>query len=1036
MRRKIGLLCQLGTLVVMGAISVTNAQARATEWNVDIDAGDLVPALKQLANQTGMQILFRPEDLQGRTSQAVRGEMSSARALSLMLGDSGVSYETVNGSTVILTPVSSIRVAALSNPDTASVPEGPDAIDSRNQNEEIGPGAKIPQILVRGARTLNADVARGEDDIQPYVILDAERIRRSGAVDLGSFIREQLTASTETVSNSQLPSGAGSASIISLRGLGASETLILVNGRRVSSFFVQGIPQQPDISAIPLSAVERVEVLPSSASGIFGGSATAGVVNIVLKKDFSGIDVGASFGNTLRNDRTFVEGSINGGLSARDGRFSVMVSGSYKDFGDLQTSEREFLRKSRETVSINNPSTFLNAAFPPLGSTTNIRSSTNAALTLKGGGGSIGSNKTFIPPGYAGVASDGGAALRANAGTYNLELADTAQTSGGQASILTAPTAKFGAVTIRNQFSDRFEGFLDLSLADNVGRYLSNGGRGIYTVTAASPINPFNQTIRVSTPVYGLDGEITTRVFSRRATGGLLVRFPFDWGGEFSYSWSGTKFSRTEPNAEAVARINAALLSGALNIFQDTSRVDFAAFSDIATTVQPVSTTVRNPAFRASGPLHLPLPGGPPVLTTLIEHRKEIFNDYFRTSAAGTAIYPSRHQSVTSGYAELYTPIVSDRNRLKAIHALDFQLAVRHDKYTTVGANVLNSPTDTVIREENAFSSTDPTVGLMYRPVQGLSLRASYAEGFLPPNVSQLVATEPSTVFTSNLTDPRRANEPVALVLDTTTGGNPDLRPESSQSYSIGLILQPAAIEGLRFSADKTKIRKRDNIRSVPLDQFAVDSELAVPGLFTRAERTDANDPQNYGVGPIEAFNSALINVSETKIDVLDLALNYEHEAWFGTFARWSFRGTRQTHLLSQVTPTSLEREEAGLSTTPIWKVNAGLSVDVRKWSFLWQSRFSDSYWLNSTHETNPSQASAKIRSQIYHDLAVEYSNLSNQELSASSSDSLLSGLTVRLGVRNVFNTSPPIDVTVGSGYSLSGDPRLANYYFFVGKHF
>src|SRR5262249_20376678 len=147
----------------------------------------------------------------------------------------------------------------------------------------------VPEILIKGSKSLNIDIHRTRDDVLPYVVFDHEAISQSGVQTLDEFLKQRLPMNTVAQSNTQ-SAVSGSGSRIDLRGLGTNQTLVLVNGRRVADLQVNpsNAGDQSDLNGIPVGAVERIEVLPTSASGIYGGSATGGVVNIVLKKDFKG----------------------------------------------------------------------------------------------------------------------------------------------------------------------------------------------------------------------------------------------------------------------------------------------------------------------------------------------------------------------------------------------------------------------------------------------------------------------------------------------------------------------------------------------------------------------------------------------------------------------------------------------------------------------------------------------------------------------------------------------------------------------------
>src|SRR5262249_42188326 len=146
---------------------------------------------------------------------------------------------------------------------------------------------------------------RSENDAQPYTILDAEAIQKSGAANIESFLKQRLTMNTTFHSNAQSGPGStsGATSSINLRGLGTNETLVLVIGRRIPGVNIfLGEVNQPDLNGMPLAAIERIEVLPSSASAIYGGAAVGGVVNVVLKRNFQGGEFDATYENTTQSD--------------------------------------------------------------------------------------------------------------------------------------------------------------------------------------------------------------------------------------------------------------------------------------------------------------------------------------------------------------------------------------------------------------------------------------------------------------------------------------------------------------------------------------------------------------------------------------------------------------------------------------------------------------------------------------------------------------------------------------------------------------
>src|SRR5262249_26819462 len=133
----------------------------------------------------------------------------------------------------------------------------------------------------------------------------------------------------------------GNTSSIDLRGLGQSQTLVLVDGRRAADHSILGGQLQPDLNSIPLSQIERIEVLPASASGIYGGSATGGVVNVVLRHNYSGVHTSLTYDNPVKSSAARSRVDISAGTGTPDGKTSLLVSASYSDFNALLARDRD-----------------------------------------------------------------------------------------------------------------------------------------------------------------------------------------------------------------------------------------------------------------------------------------------------------------------------------------------------------------------------------------------------------------------------------------------------------------------------------------------------------------------------------------------------------------------------------------------------------------------------------------------------------------------------------------------------------------------
>jgi iron complex outermembrane recepter protein len=1018
---------------VAAILSPSAAIAQDAAYQFNIPSQELGAALRAYGQQSGQQLGFDAAITRDKQSSALMGGYSAEEGLRRLLEGTGLNFErSPAGVLIIQDPSSPTRLGAAN---------------------ESTPSEAYSEILVIGRRTLNADIRRTEDDAQPYVVFNRADIERSGARSLEDFLRQNATASASYVAPNQDPTSIfGATSEFDLRGLGSDETLVLVDGRRVAGFTHPNVgnSRQPDLNGIPLGAIERIEVLPTTASGIYGGGATGGVVNIVLRRDYTGGEIGLTYANTFDTDVGSRVVDFSAGYNLEDGRTNIIVAGSHSESNELLVGDRDLRQRARANTFENNPSSILGASSPPLGATTNIRSSTGAMLTLKPafGGGELGSNITHVPYLYDGPGADSGAGLIANAGAYNLDFSNTAQSSGGnRASLFNAPTISSFGVTVRREFTPYLDGFIDAGWSRNESRSMTNPSAGTFSLTAADTANPFNQAITVTTPIFGGDLEQTTELETVRAAAGAIFDLPYEWRGEADYAWSQTNFAYRQPGAINPTTARVSVADGSIDVFSDTNAnsVNFAAFLLPYSYNSDAETTLQDVALRLSGPIPIRLPGGEVSLSFLAEHRETELapfytysvSPFFPTNPTPYAFVDTQSQQVDSVYLEARLPIVSDENDVPFVHLLELQIAARHDAYETIASNrqLASSnagPATPFTFRHNELESTDPTVGLRYAPVEDITFRASYGTGFLPPDISQLVPNPPSTIsafFSSllGLRDPLRNNELLGNFTNTSLG-NPNLDPEQSESVSIGFIAEPRFLPNLRFSADWTRIEKEDAITTLnSLSPVGVAQLiLFAPERITRGPNLPGDPP---GIpGPITAIDATMINIARADIEALDLALQYDWETQ--DWGNFSFEA-RATHVLryeSQVVESAplVDNLDIPANGGPLdWRGSARLIWELGDLTAGVTTTWYDSYKLPNVSFVILNQGSDTIPSQSYTDVFVSY------ELNTPWSGG--SGTQLQAGVNNVFDEEPPIDF---GSYSNFGDPRLANFYISLRQAF
>ena len=1084
-------------LVALAATLSLSAHALAdAPKKVDVPAGDLTTALETLAKQSGVEFVYSAEQLKGIHTNGVRGNFTPERAVLKLLEGTKLKLTTHGSGALLISEnngagtSSSLQGTAGSEVSASSqtgeglgeeskkksfwdrfrlaqVDQGKDRKDSSVESAGANPEKKTdepepyrvntPEVLIVGSRVMNVDVKRTEDDVQPYYILDSKQIEQSGATNVEEFLKSRLTMNTTFLSNSQsYGSGGGATSSINLRGLGTNETLILINGRRsagtsyIGAF--SGRILQTDINGIPLSAIERIEVLPSSASAIYGGAAVGGVVNIILKRNFQGGEVNAIYENTASTDAPLRTLNATYGFSLEDGKTRIMLAGHYADAQALLIQDRlDLVGHGIATILKNSPAFFNNAANPFPGATTNIASADGSNLVLKGGT-PLDSPITFVPSGAA-PGSNLSTGFLSNAGTYNLNLAPGTARYGLQNAMGTVPRDKSFMATIRREFTSSLEVFTEFSTLSNSSRELYNPFSGTFSVPSSAPNNPFQQGVTITFPS-ALSGSLATDSVTQSATAGLLARLPGDWKSELDYTWSRNSFNYALPSYDYYA-VPAALAAGTLNPFVDTIAHPLNLAPYVFIQRFTGNSTLNDLGLRASGSVGS-LPWGRPTLTIGFEHRKEGSHDgqlywpFLDPANTEHFIYFGQSQSTNSVYAEAQIPLMTARNALPLIRSLELQLAGRSERYTVNTGTALFylapvffqpfSPPQGV-HKMIEYTSTNPTIGLKYRPVKDLTFRASYAKAFLPPTADQFLPNPtPQCGFPCvPITDPRNGQ---TYNVDFSQGGNPNLRPQTARDWDLGVIWEPQEqfLKGLRMDLEYYKITQPDYITNPGRQQVVSD-----PAFASRVTR----DPTT---GRVTVVDLSPLNATEYKTDGWDLTLDYRKPTTLGTLDLHAV-GTVIEHDQRQYTIGGPFLDYVGYPSEQgegKTKANATLSWEYRQWTVGWTTTYYGSYLQYNSpggpyfiqFGPNPrftdAQGGYTLPSQMYHDLFASYVfDKTTAGQKSGIAHNLLSNLTVQLGIKNLFNTLPPFDASNSAYfYSPYGDPRLRSYRISVRKGF
>jgi iron complex outermembrane receptor protein len=787
-----------------------------------------------------------------------------------------------------------------------------------------------PDIVVTGTLFRRTDT----ETPSPVTVLTSENLARAGVTTVADAIRSVSADSAGSIPTGFQGGFSAGGSAVSLRGLGVSSTLVLVDGLRSANFPLNddGHNAYVDLNSIPFSVVERVEVLKDGASSTYGADAIGGVVNVILRKQFKGV-----MGN--------VEGGVaEGGYAARYRANLTAGVGDYDSAGWNLYVNGEYQRDSRASVA--------DVGFPY--NTTDLSSLGLADQNTADSAVNIATTNALVVRTTQSNLNDpftGGTTLTPS-GTYVNAAGNTVPYSNYTALNLGAcPQGTFTVTTgaargtgckhdITREYSQvqplsekfSFTGRFSYRVSDNIELYAlgsyshsqvnikgtppairqrqpyggspttasNNPGivlpyfvcaAGVDCVTAAdrrlNPNNPYATNLGADAAtaaanaarIYYLFGDIANAT----ERGNEVIRGAIGLNGKFGDGWAfrvEAVGARDNMELNAFGTINIAGLRKAVN----TGAYNFVDPTQNTQAVRNmISPMITNRAYTSLASLDasiaktlFALPGGDLQFAVGGQIRRETLNNpglnpnlenYANTAAAFGA------HTVSAGYFELSAPILKQ---------LEIDASGRYDHYS------------------EGFSHFSPKVGFKFTPIQQLALRGTYSEGFRAPTFAEsnprssypgFVTYQPSAAFVAAHGG---SSNPYSQSYSVGGGfsGNPNLKPETSRSFTAGLIVQPT--NWLSFTVDYYNVKKKDVIVAGPNAGAARSAYYsvagnnypsgaaaaaagcaavaAIPGYSCGA--TDAIDPLNPNALPrVLVINGPYVNAGYFKTQGLDYSL-------------------------------------------------------------------------------------------------------------------------------------------------------------------
>jgi iron complex outermembrane receptor protein len=903
----------------------------------------------------------------------------------------------------------------------------------------------LQTITVTGSRIRSVDV----ETAQPVFTMDRAQIKATGLTNVNDILQRMPSVGTPDISPQDALSSGTSVGgrYTDIRNLGSARTLVLVNGRRWST----NLDGLTDLSTIPVSIIDHIDVLKDGASSVYGSDAIAGVVNIITRDHFDGAEANVSYGRNQGPGGSDREADFTFGHST--GKSSFIFNGSYDDTDPV-------MDRSRSLTAFPRGPRHPGDAFGlgPYGKVTDPVS--GDAYVINHGPNGVGNPANF--------------------GDYHLFTGDNSDlfNTNNQTTFRSGSKLKNLFAQERYNLTDN----LTLRLQGNYSTRQSVGqlaGYPLQTATTGLVIDPDNaynpfpgQETEFARRTIELPRVTDSRTYLTHYDAGLEGFFTFldhDWNWDASYDYSKTRISQNSsgniylPNAQnalgptdtidgqVVCASAAARAEGCVpwNILAGPggtpqSVLNYVNYNGNARAKAATDDFTAN----VSGGL-FDWQGGTVSIAGGIEHRGEkgSFTPDPNDSAGLTtnlASAPTKGAyNVNEAYLELDVPLLKD---LPGAQELGVNVASRYSHYSNFG------------------STTNNKYSFRWKPFQDLLVRGTYAQGLRAPTINDLFSGTGQSF--ESFTDPcdslfgasadsaavasrcraagvpanyRQVDQAGNLITSNAggqtptpflSGSNPNLKPETAITRTLGLVYSPNYVQGLDVSLDWYKVRIKNIISTVDaqtiLDYCYVQNDPSFCGRFNRAAD-----------GSIAFLNESLANLGSESTEGYDFGIHYRlPETRFGSFGIRS-DSTYLKSFESNSGPGATTISDAGFmdGATGLFRIRSNLSLDwkyqafsatwtVRYYSGLKDDCYTDTEECNMPTYTNPWIGKVGISQKggvAFNDAQFAYT-------------APWKG-TFSIGVNNLFNRKGPLYysvVTAGTGSPPYSPVMDFDRYYFV----
>jgi len=870
-------------------------------------------------------------------------------------------------------------------------------------------------VVVTGSLLRRVDI----ETASPVVTLDRSALTNSGKLMLGDVL-QQLPSVSGTATNTQnnntggggaspLLEGGDGAARVSLRGLGVTRTLVLIDGQRMAN---------ADLNMIPQNMVERVDVLAEGASTVYGSDAIGGVVNFILRKDFKGAEFSLSDGISSHGDGQ--RRGFNFTVGASGDRGNVVAGLDYNTQDAVTNNRRSYLASAHQLV---------NGVVVPSGSSGTPTGHIQVPASVADHYGcALTSGTSYVTRRQGdGTSLDDYSCYNSATDTYNFNR---------YTYIMTQQERTNGFVLGNYQLSDNVSFFADMFFNRTsssgqdapAGTYSNDDG---WHLLASNPLNPFGVTFGIvpgdpnsgfllATRLTGLGTRVhsfvTTNAQINTGLRGNFGQSSWSWNASIDYGYSHRV--QTDTNEVNIADFQTALNNGA-NIFDQANPTVVAQLEKgVSTPIYRMTNTMKQFQLGASGELWQ-LPAGAMQLAVGGLYRKQFMN-YQVTENAIVNVDTSQCQiaqeacgspgrggdNVKEAFAETLIPLLADA---PFAHSLNLDLGIRTSDYRSTG------------------KTTNKKIAVEWRPIGDLLVRGTVSQVFRAPNLDEqydgYVIGDPSIADPCiQLTAAELAQHARACqYVPPGWGGNPNtsvnafysggavtgvaLKPEQGKSIDFGMVFSPSAVPGLSSSVDLWHIYLYDLL--TPLGAQTMLNSCFANNDSPYCSLIHRNDDSSKLPGSVHVLFTPTVNLGNLSTTGVDFTVNYQIPHFdLGSMDPGAFKvGLNTTYTSTYKNDATPGQPGAAVinyagtlsgqfGNIARWRGMATLNWTKGNWGAQWQTRYI--HRLSALNVDQVTGANAPMGATVYHAVQLDYT---------------LPSIRTRfsVGVDNIGNKMPPL---------------------------